>query len=54
MNEAEAIEALDAIDGGDPESAHCEADDVLLKSVPWAVAEAYRRVTERAEDWWFA
>ena len=44
MTEAEAIELLDALDGGDPEGAHFDADAVLLDFVPEKVREAYKRV----------
>jgi hypothetical protein len=47
----EAVAALDALDGTDPEGAHGGADDILLKVVPPEVAEAYSRVQSRCR-WW--
>ena len=49
----EAVAALDAINSGDPEAAHGEADAILLAAVPPEVAEAYRRLVDRC-DWWAA
>ena len=46
-----AILALDAIDGGDPEAAHGEADHIILSLVPIEVRNAYERLTVRC-DWW--
>ena len=57
MNEAEIkklIEALDAIDGDDPESAHDEADKILQEAVPAEVREAYKRVEARSGGFWYA
>ena len=52
MKVDDAVKALDDIDGqGDPEGAHGEADEILLKSVPAPVAEAYKRLVDRAR-WW--
>lgn len=51
MDASEAVARLDAIVPGDPESAHDEADDVLLALVPPEVAEAYRRLVGRS-PWW--
>ena len=50
----EAIAALDAIVGDDPEEAHSDADRILLTAVPAEVREAYDRVVDRADAWWFA
>jgi hypothetical protein len=51
----EAIARLDAIGyEHDPETAHSDADDVLLAHVDPEVAEAYRRVINRQGSWWFA
>lgn len=50
----EAIEALDAISGDDPEGAHIEADAVLLAAVDESVFAAYERLQERAAGWWYA
>jgi hypothetical protein len=46
-----AGDALDAIDPGDPEAAHDEADKILLALVPPFVAAAYERLVARSE-WW--
>jgi hypothetical protein len=48
-----AVERLNAIEGGDPEGAHGEADQVLLALVPAEVREAYRALVARCE-WWAA
>lgn len=50
-NAQAAVAALDAIDASDPESAHGEAEDILLALVPDSVREAYKRVVDRSE-WW--
>jgi hypothetical protein len=47
----EVIAALDALDGGDPESAHCRADELLMGLVPDEVRQAYNRVVARCA-WW--
>ncbi len=47
-----AVAALDAIDPReDPEKSHSDAEEILISLVPHEVAEAYRRLTERA-PWW--
>lgn len=51
MNAEQAVSALNAIDGGDPEGAHCEADDILLSLAPPEVAAAYACLIERCA-WW--
>jgi hypothetical protein len=48
---ARAVASLDAIGGGDPETAHAEADEILLDVAPPDVADAYQRLRDRAE-WW--
>lgn len=53
MTTADAIAALDAIDVGDPERAHSEADEILAAVAPGAVRDAYFRVSQRA-GWWAA
>lgn len=53
LEDAHAVRELDTIDVRDPERAHSEADDVLLRIVHPDVAEAYNRVAKRA-DWWAA
>lgn len=50
----EAVAALDAIDGGEPEGAHGEADRILRAVVPPEVSAAYGRLVERAAGWWYA
>lgn len=47
----EAVAKLDADNGGDGEGAHYNADKVLLATVPPEVADAYRRLMERADFW---
>ena len=52
LTAAKAVAELDAIDGpADPERAHDQADEVLLRVVPPEVAEAYRRLVDRS-PWW--
>lgn len=51
MNAAELVAALDAIDNSDLETAHKEADSVLLDSLPPEVGEAYERLVDRCR-WW--
>jgi hypothetical protein len=51
MTTEEAIKLLDEIEVGDPEGAHGEADDILLKCVDPMVKAAYERVVARA-PWW--
>lgn len=46
-----AVADLDAIDGGDAEGAHAEADEVLLRMVPRQVRQAYERLRERSARW---
>lgn len=52
--ESDIIEALDAIDGDDPEAAHAHADGLLLDAVTPAIRAAYDRVGDRAGSWWYA
>jgi len=47
----ELIRRLDAIDGGDPDGAHGEADDLLLEAMPEEVRQAYMRLVKRCR-WW--
>lgn len=44
--------ALDSLTDDDPESAHSEADRLLLGSAPKAVREAYLRARERIGFWY--
>ena len=54
MTAKEAIAALDALKGDDPEGDHCEADEILLAVVPPTVKQAYERAEFRAGGWWYA
>lgn len=51
---AEAVRRLDAIDASDPESAHCDADEVLLSVAPDEVRAAWQRLHDRATRWAYA
>lgn len=51
---SEAVAALDAVSGDDPEHAHAEADDIIEAMLPDEVREAYRRVGARCRWWAFA
>lgn len=51
MSVADAVKALDAISGDDPERAHSEADEILQAAVYPAVSMAYDRVASRCR-WW--
>lgn len=50
----EAVAALDAIQPGDAEANHGEAESILLRVVPVEVAEAYGRAEDRDRGWWYA
>lgn len=50
----EAVAALDAIDGQDPERAHGDADVILENLAPADVKEALDRLHARARGWWYA
>lgn len=55
MTQDEAVERLRVIrltKGDDPESAHAEADQILLAMVPEAVREQYEMVAEIG--FWYA
>jgi hypothetical protein len=52
MTTAEAVAALDALTGADPEADHDAADAVLLAMVPAKVREAYERLVFDRADWW--
>jgi hypothetical protein len=57
MTVEEAVAKLDALETPghrDSEGSHSEADDILLAVVPVEVREAYERVQDRADGWWFA
>ncbi len=54
LTKKQAVEALDAISGVDPEEAHWKADEILLMVVTPEIREAYERVIERAGAWWYA
>lgn len=51
---ADAVAVLDKIDVSDPESAHADADRILLSLVDPTVREAYKRLSERSPWWAFA
>lgn len=51
MTEDEAVAALDALTGDDPEEDHGKADDILKSQIPLAVLAAYVRLEQRAR-WW--
>lgn len=51
LDPTEAVARLDAIDGGEPEGAHGEADGILLASATPEVRAAYERLKGRA-PWW--
>lgn len=48
---AEAVAELDSLSDADPDSAHGEADRILLTVVPSDVRAAYIRLVQRC-DWW--
>jgi hypothetical protein len=54
MTIEDAVAALNAIRGGDPEGAHSAADLILRRVVAPEVAQAYEDLMERATGWWFA
>ncbi len=58
MTEDEAIQKLDAIEGGDQENAHGEADDVLLAFLKangfMRLAQAWHDVDDRCGGFWYA
>lgn len=53
MLREEAVAALDAITGADPEYAHGAADEILLAYADPSVAGAYERLMRRC-TWWGA
>ena len=52
MTKAEAVRRLDALDGGDPEADHGDADAILLEFVPPEVRRAWTRARERVGFWY--
>lgn len=46
-----AVEAIDALNGDDPEAVHGVIDELLLDLVPDPVSEAVQRAISRC-DWW--
>jgi hypothetical protein len=54
MDIEQAIAELDSINGSDPEVAHAAADGVLLAVVSQELRDAYGRVLDRSDGWWFA
>ena len=53
MSPEEAVRQLDELNY-DPESGHQAADDILLRTVPAEVAEAWDRAAARCGGWWYA
>lgn len=51
LSKREAVEQLNALDSGDGEEMHAEADKILLAYVPEQVRQAYERVQDRANFW---
>lgn len=51
MSRTQAIQALDELDITDPEHAHYEADEILLKVCGPEIRAAYESVVERCA-WW--
>jgi len=51
MTAEDAVAALDALSGDDPDSAHGAADTILLTVVPDEVRAAYERLQDRCV-WW--
>lgn len=51
LAENDAVDALDAIGGGEPDADHGTADDILLAAASPRVRAAYQRLQDRAE-WW--
>lgn len=52
--ERKAVDSLDALAGGDPESEHEAADEILLSLVSPEVRAAVKRAEARADGWWWA
>lgn len=51
MSPAELVAAIDRIDGGDPERAHGDLDDLLFGEQSEPVQAAIRRLWNRCR-WW--
>lgn len=49
----EAVAALNALTGEDPEADHAKAELILLSVVPAEVLEAHRRLIARSRWWVF-
>ena len=58
MNKYEAIEKLNAIEAGDTEAAHSEADRILLQFLADSgfkdIANAWESVDDRVDGFWYA
>ena len=57
MTPEEAITELNALTGDDAERDHAEAEGIvlaLLADLHPDVFEAFSRLRDRADDWWFA
>ena len=50
----EAVKALDALNPGDSDGGHKEADEILLEAAPAEVRAAYLRARKRAGGWGYA
>lgn len=53
MTIQEAIDALNAISGQDQGGDHGKADGILLQVVDPSVRDAYIRLQDRSEGWWY-
>ena len=51
MTPEQAVNALDMLEGSDPEVDHADADEILLKVVHPDIRAAYERLVHRAA-WW--
>ncbi len=54
MNDDEAIAALDALSGRDPDHSHRQADYILLRASHIDVIAAYERLRVRADGFWYS
>lgn len=52
LTDGEAVAALRALDASSPDFTHDRADEILYRSVPAAVREAYRELAEERCSWW--
>jgi hypothetical protein len=55
LTTGEAVKALEALVGkNDTEKVHREADVILLRAVPREVFDAYARLLDRSEGFWYS